>query len=303
MTFDPRSLGPLYPFRSHFFDRGGLRLHYVDEGAGDPVVMVHGNPTWSFYYRELIKALSPKYRVIAPDHIGCGLSDKPAKNRYDYRLKTRIDDLEALLEHLGIRERVTLVVHDWGGAIGMGYAARHPERVARLVVLNTAAFGLPKGKSFPRALWPARFLKPAQWLILHLNAFAWVASRTAAKKPLSPAVRAAYLAPYDTPENRIATLEFVRDIPLEPADASYGTLQQVHRGLANFRRTPSLICWGMKDFVFDVAFLRQWKLELPSAEVYTFEDAGHYVLEDAGPQIINLVQRFLENHPPGKIMS
>lgn len=300
MTFNPRRLGALYPFEPKTFDRNGLKMNYVDEGQGDPVVMVHGNPTWSFYYRELIKGLSGQCRTIAPDHIGCGLSDKPGKDRYDYRLKSRIDDLEALLEHLGIREKITLVIHDWGGAIGMGYAVRHPERVARLVVLNTAAFGLPKGKSFPMALRPARFMKAAQWLILKFNAFAGIAAWTASKQGLSSEVRAAYLAPYDTPEHRIATLEFVKDIPLGPKDPSYGTLRNIHKGLAHFRQTPSVICWGMKDFVFDKAFLRQWKLELPSAEVYTFEKAGHYVLEDAGPQILNIVKLFLEKYPLGE---
>lgn len=300
MTFNPRNLGKLYPFEPKSFDRGGLKMSYVDEGQGDPIVMVHGNPTWSFYYRELIRGLSGSCRTIAPDHIGCGLSDKPGKDRYDYRLKSRIDDLEALLEHLEVREKITLVIHDWGGAIGMGYAVRHPDRIARLVVLNTAAFGLPQGKRFPMALRPARFSKAAQWSILKFNAFAAIAARTASRKGLASEVRAGYLAPYDTPEHRIATLEFVKDIPLEPKDPSFETLRKIHKGLAHFRQTPSVICWGMKDFVFDKAFLRQWKLELPSAEVYTFENAGHYVLEDAGPQILNIVKLFFEKSPVDK---
>src|SRR3954447_4449252 len=108
-------------------DRGGLRLHYLDEGEGEPVVMVHGNPTWSFYYRRLVEALSPSHRVIVPDHIGCGLSDKPDDARYQYTLESRVDDLEGLLDHLGIKGDVTLVVHDWGGMIGFTYAARRPE--------------------------------------------------------------------------------------------------------------------------------------------------------------------------------
>ena len=115
-------------------DRGGLRLHYIDEGSGDPVVMLHGNPTWSFYYRHLIEDLRDSYRVIVPDHIGCGLSDKPDDSRYDYTLASRVDDLERLLDHLGLDRDLTLVLHDWGGIIGMAFAARHPERIARLVV-------------------------------------------------------------------------------------------------------------------------------------------------------------------------
>ena len=134
------------------FDRGGLRLHYIDEGSGEPVVMLHGNPTWSFFYRHLIDALRGSHRVIVPDHIGCGLSDKPDDSRYTYTLASRVDDLELLLDHLGLESDLTLVMHDWGGMIGMTYAARHPERIARLVVSNTAAFHKPPAKPMPRAL-------------------------------------------------------------------------------------------------------------------------------------------------------
>ncbi len=132
----------------HDLDLGGLRYHYLDEGQGEPVVMVHGNPSWSFYYRHLVEALRDNHRCIVPDHIGCGLSDKPDDARYEYTLSRRAADLEALLDHLGIEGPLTLVMHDWGGMIGMTYATRHPERIARLVVLNTAAFHLPASVSF-----------------------------------------------------------------------------------------------------------------------------------------------------------
>src|SRR6516165_91136 len=143
----------LYPFESHYFDSNGLRLHYLDEGRGDPIVMLHGNPTWSFYFRNLVLALRGRHHCIVPDHIGCGLSDKPTAEQYDFSLKSRIDDLEQLLEHLNLRDNVTLVLHDWGGMIGMGYAVRHPERIRRLIVLNTAAFHKPAAKRLPWGLW------------------------------------------------------------------------------------------------------------------------------------------------------
>ncbi|MDH3999398.1 MAG: alpha/beta fold hydrolase, partial [Desulfuromonadales bacterium] len=117
-----------YPFENNFLDLNGLKYHYLDEGQGDVVVMVHGNPSWSYYYRNLAKALRDDYRVIAPDHIGCGLSDKPGDDAYEYTLRQRVDDLDALLAHLDVNEKITLVVHDWGGMIGMAYAARYPER-------------------------------------------------------------------------------------------------------------------------------------------------------------------------------
>src|SRR5947209_19836323 len=155
----------------HDFDREGLRLHCLDEGEGEPVVMVHGNPTWSFYYRGLVDGLRDSYRTIVPDHIGCGLSDKPDDSRYDYTLESRIADREALLDHLGLDRGLTLVVHDWGGAIGLGYATRHPERVSRLVILNTAAFHLPKTKAFPWPLWLCRDTPLGAFLVRGLNAF------------------------------------------------------------------------------------------------------------------------------------
>ena len=153
-------------------DRSGLNLHYLDEGQGEPVVMVHGNPTWSFYYRRLVERLSPVYRTVVPDHIGCGYSDKPDDARYAYTLASRVDDLEALLDDLGIDRNVTLVMHDWGGMIGMTYAARHPERIARLVVMNTAAFHMPRAKSLPWALGVCRDTPIGSWLVRGLNAFA-----------------------------------------------------------------------------------------------------------------------------------
>ncbi len=297
MSFDLSPFRTLYPFESHYVTRGGLRQHYLDEGQGPPVVMVHGNPTWSFYYRDLVTALRDRFRVVVPDHIGCGLSDKPGDDRYSYRLASRIDDLEALLEELGIVRDVTLVTHDWGGAIGFGWAARHPDRVARLVILNTAAFPLPASKKLPWQLGMVRDLRVMGWLVQGLNAFARIAAWVGPKSRLPALVRRAYLAPYDSWQNRIATLRFVQDIPLGPDDPSWPTALEVQAGLANLRDRPALICWGARDFIFDDHFLRQWQLELPKAEVHRYPGAGHYVLEDARDEIVPRVCEFLAAHP------
>ena len=178
MKTRPIDLAPfrhLYPFTSRYADVNGFRMHYVDEGRGEPVIMLHGNPTWSFYFRELIQGLSGRYRAVAPDHIGCGLSDTPRSCAYAYRLKNRVDDLEALLAHLGLTRDITLVLHDWGGMIGAAYALRDVRRIARLIVLNTAAFLKPGGKPLPLALRLIRrtplFAVPA---VLGLNLFARV---------------------------------------------------------------------------------------------------------------------------------
>lgn len=288
----------LYPFKNNFLDLNGLQYHYLDEGNGDPVVMVHGNPSWSFYYRDLAKSLREHCRVIVPDHIGCGLSDKPGDDTYSYTLKQRVDDLESLLDQLEVRSRITLVVHDWGGMIGMAYASRHPERIARLVILNTAAFHLPAGKSFPLALRICRDTAFGAFLVQQLNMFALLAARVGCKRnPMPPAIRGAYCAPYDTPANRIATLRFVQDIPLKPEDPGYALISEIESGLERFATLPMMICWGLKDFVFDAHFFNEWQRRFPHAEVHAFADCGHYILEDAKDEVIPLIAQFLAAHP------
>lgn len=209
MVDQASALEPHYPFKSHFLEIDGHRMHYVDEGTGPVVVMLHGNPTWSFYYRHLISGLSDRFRVIAPDHIGCGLSEKPRV--YPYTLATHIDNVDRLLEHLEVSD-VTLAVHDWGGAIGFGWAMRRPQRVKRFVVFNTAAF--LEGRTPLRIRlcgWPI----VGEVLVRGFNAFARSALHMASKVPgrMTPEIRRGYLMPYDSYGHRVAILRFVRDIP------------------------------------------------------------------------------------------
>jgi haloalkane dehalogenase len=288
----------LYPFKSNYIDLSGLKYHFLDEGTGDPVVMVHGNPTWSFYFRKLIEELSTQFRTVAPDHIGCGLSDKPDLKQYDYRLKSRVDDLETLLDHLEIKEKITLVVHDWGGVIGMAYAVRHPERINRIVIMNTAAFLLPKGKKLPFRLWVIRNIKPfATVAVQGFNLFAYGALFMASHKGLGKDVKSGLIAPYNSWNNRIATLKFVQDIPVSPKDSSYRLVKYVDENLYKLSHIPMLICWGRHDFVFDMAYLSEWQRRFPNAKVHAFTDAGHYVLEDVPNEIVVLVKDFLTQHP------
>jgi len=286
----------LYPFEPHWLTLpSGHRMHYVDEGPRDaPVVlMLHGNPTWSFYWRRLISALRSSHRVIAPDHIGCGKSDKPGDEAYRYRLAQRVQDIESLVGQLGLQD-ITLAVHDWGGMIGMGWAHRHPDLVARLVVLNTAAFPMPSTKRLPASLWLARDTKAGALLVRGFNAFARGATRLAVTRVRLPkAVRDGLCAPYDSWDHRRAVLRFVQDIPLKEADPSFSIVRDVGEHLHQFNDRPVLICWGDRDFVFDDHFLRVWKSALPDAEVHQFPDCGHYVLEDAPVEIEQLVRGFL----------
>jgi haloalkane dehalogenase len=289
--------GDLYPFTSHFLERNGLKYHFIDEGNGDPIVMLHGNPTWSFYFRTLVKELSSEYRTIVPDHIGCGLSDKPDSNIYDYRLKSRVDDIEALLAFLGIRKKITLVLHDWGGMIGMSYAIRHPESIARLVVMNTAAFLPPLGKRIPIRLKIIRNFKPfANIAVLGFNLFAYSALFMASHKGLSREVKSGLIAPYNCWKNRIAILKFVQDIPMSAKDPSYGLVKETDENLNQFSKIPMLICWGRYDFVFDTEYLDEWKRRFPNAEVYCYPEAGHYVLEDVPDKIVPHIHDFLKRH-------
>lgn len=281
-----------YPFASHWLDLDGVRYHYLDEGRPDapPVLMLHGNPTWSFYYRHLVSALRGDYRVVVPDHIGCGLSDKPQD--YNYCLEQHLANLERLIEHLGLCQ-INLVVHDWGGAIGMGYATRHPENVDHLVVLNTAAFYQP---ALPLRIKMCRLPLLGDVLLRGLNAFARLALpwATVHHERLTPAVRAGYLAPYDSWANRVAILRFVQDIPLERGHRSRPLLDRIEANLYLLTRHPMLIVWGARDFCFTVrGFLTEWQARFPYAETRVVPDAGHYVLEDAHEHIAPWIHEFL----------
>jgi len=295
---------PDYSFDHHYHSVKGLRLHYLDEGPKngdgntDPVVMVHGNPSWSFYYRKLVLALRSDYRCIVPDHIGMGMSDKPDDEIYRFTLDQRVDDLESLLDHLNVTDNITLVLHDWGGMIGMAYATRYPERIKRLVILNTSAFHLPKGKSVPWQLKLSRIPVVGAVLNQGFNIFARGAvKQCVTRTSMSPEVTAAYLAPYDNWSHRRAIKKFVFDIPLKAGNAAYQTVDHVDKTIGQFSAIPMLVCWGLKDFVFDRHFLKEWETRFPDAEFHRFEDVGHYILEDAPEDVIPLVLQFLQAHP------
>jgi haloalkane dehalogenase len=277
-----------YPFQSRFIDVGGHRLAYLDEGQGPTVVMVHGNPSWSYLYRNLVSNLRDRYRCIVPDHLGCGFSDKPAD--YPYRLYNHIDNLERLLDSLGV-DRCVLVVHDWGGAIGMGWAGKNPERVAGVVVLNTAAF---RSQRIPLRIAVCRWPILGPLLVRGLNGFAGAAVSMAVTQPMRPEVAKGFLAPYDSWQNRIAVLRFVEDIPMDERHPSWAILVAIEDSLERLRTCPLLLCWGGQDFCFNDEFYHEWQRRFPQAEAHYFADAGHYVLEDALPRIQPLIERFLQ---------
>jgi haloalkane dehalogenase len=282
----------LYPFASHHATIGGQRMHYVDEGSGRPFLLVHGNPTWSFHWRNLILALRDRYRLVAPDHIGCGLSDKPQS--YDYCLARHIDNLVQFVETLDLRE-VILLAQDWGGAIGLGAALHMPDRFARFVLFNTAAFCPTRKLKIPWRIRICRTPLLGTLAIRGLNAFVRAAFRMAIEKTerITPDVRAGITAPYDTWSNRIAIDRFVRDIPTSSRHPSYATLADIEQNLSLLAHKPIQLIWGMRDWCFTPAFLDRFLDFFPHAEVHRIEDAGHWVVEEAHEKIAPIVEQFV----------
>ena len=279
-----------YPFESHWFEVDGRTLHYIDEGHGPVLLMVHGNPTWSFAWRKLVKDLRRDFRVIAIDHLGCGFSEKP-QDRDVYTLDGHIRRLMTLVRLLDLRQ-ITLFAHDWGGAIGMGCAGRAAERFQQFVLMNTGAF---RSQAIPFRISLCRIPLLGKLADRGLNLFARAALTMAVEKPLSAAARTGLIAPYDSWAHRIAVHEFVQDIPLGPAHRSYATLTEVEESLEQFRDHPVQFIWGMKDWCFTPAdFLREFQRRFPAAQTLEVKDAGHYVFEHAPDAVIQQSRLFLD---------
>jgi len=284
----------LYPFESNFLNVEGHDLHYIDKGEGRPVIMVHGNPTWSFYFRNLIQELSQDYRAIAMDHIGCGFSDKPDAKNYDYTLESRVRDLDTLINSLNLKEKISLIVHDWGGMIGLAWAVDHLDRVDKIIITNTSGFFLPQEKEFPFLLWLVKYIRPfAVPAVLGFNGFAKTALLLCSKKGLSKKVKKGLVAPYNSWKNRIATLKFVQDIPIDKKDRSFDLVEHVDMNLKKLDESQLMFLWGAKDFVFDLAFLNEFRRRFSGAKTRVFHDAGHYLFEDKKKETMDEIKAFL----------
>jgi len=286
----PQNLKNEYPFDTNSLSlKSGHKLNYVDEGdkSKPVIIMLHGNPTWSFYYRNLVKTLKSDYRVIVPDHIGCGLSDKPQD--YTYRLEDHISNVLELISHLGLT-KYSLVVHDWGGAIGFGVATRNPNAVEKIAALNTGAF---RSQEIPKSINICRIPFIGENIVRVFNGFAFPATFMAVKKPLSKEVKAGFLLPYNNYKNRIATAKFVLDIPMSESHPSYDTLKTLEDKLTTLT-CPIKLFWGEKDFCFTMNFHNRFKDFFPKAESKTYPYAGHYVLEDAKDEIMGDIQSFFQ---------
>ncbi len=279
----------IYPFEARYAKIKGYDYHYVDEGSGDPIVMVHGNPTWSFLFRRLVADLGDSYRVVAPDHLGFGLSDKPSN--IPYRLETHIDNFEEFMLSLDL-EDVTLLVHDWGGPIALGFAVRHPEKVKRLIITNTAAFAsvqIPWRLALCKTPWLG-------WkLMVDMNLFIKKALTTTVEKPLAENVKLGYTLPFKNKADRMAIGKFVQDIPMKPEHPSFEVLLGVEHGLWMFRDTPVSVIWGMRDWCFTPDFLERWIDIFPHADILKLKQAGHWLFEDAHEDIAPFIRHFVES--------
>jgi haloalkane dehalogenase len=285
-----------FPFAPYYHVIDGFRMHFVDEGRGDPIVLLHGDPTWSYLYRNFIPPLSRRHRCIAPDHMGMGKSDTP-RAHFPYRLSRHIANLENLLLHLNL-QRITLVAHDWGGPVGLGFASRHPQRIKRLVLMNTWAFAPWPGGPLPRLLELIRSDRGERF-VLEKNGYLEPAlmGTTYHSECLTPTVMDAYRAPFPTPASRLALLSWSRDIPFSEADPSYGEMKRVERGLRHFTRTPTLLIWGMRDPVLPEPVMRRWQEVFPHATAHAIDDASHFVPEDAPELAVARIEEFLDVHP------
>lgn len=286
-----------YPFESNWLGTPAGRVHYVDERpAGDSqgvVLFVHGNPTWSFHWRRLIKAMSPTHRCVAIDHLGCGLSDKPQKA---HKLDERITDLGRLVDALDLRN-VTLVAQDWGGAIGLGAMLDRQDRLDRILLFNTGAW---PPSAIPARIAVCRTPGLGKLALQGGNVFSRAAltMTLSRRRGLEPAAVAGYLAPYNTWANRRAVYEFVADIPTKPTEPTWRTLAAIEDRLPQLATKPARLVWGMKDWCFaPKVCLPKFQGAWPDAETFELADVGHWVVEDAQEESLQRLQEFVtEGH-------
>ena len=281
-----------FPFKPNYLDLGYFKMHYVDEGKGDPIVMLHGDPTWGYLWRNFIPALSNTHRVIVPDHMGMGKSSVPDEPD-PYLLKHHIFNLEQLILHLKLMN-ITLIVHDWGGPGGLGFAVRHPELIKKLVLTNTWSFAEWPVGEFPRLIEIIRSTK-GESFVLEKNGYVKRALLGTANYPdhYTDDVMNAYLAPFPSPESRKALLCWSRDITVKKGDPSYDEIKHIEDNLSLFKDLPVLIIWGMLDLVLPGLVLEKWRQIYPHSKVCEINDANHFLHEDAPKRVLAEIKNFI----------
>lgn len=277
----------MYPFAPHYLETGEGRLHYVDEGEGAVVVLVHGTPVWSFLYRDLIRELSHDHRVIAVDHLGFGLSDKPADA--GYRPEDHARRLELLIEQLAVRD-ITLVVHDFGGPIGLSYATRHPDHVRALVLFNTWLWSLEGTQAEKISRFMAGPIGRFLYTRLNFSPKVLVKGMFGEKHKLTREVHRHYIDAFPTAAERLAPWTLAKE--LIGSGDWYANLWALRDRFAD---KPALVLWGMKDPAFTVDVLHRWKSTLTNARFVELAQAGHFVQEEEPAAVAREVRAFLRD--------
>jgi len=274
-----------FPFEPRYADQDGLRMHYVHEGEGDPVLCLLGEPTWSYLYRKMIPTLSRAARVVAPDYLGFGRSDKPTDRGW-YSFDRHYGSILGLVESLEL-ERLTVVVQDWGGPIGMRLAVEQPERVARLVILNTGVGG---GRA-PNDVW-LRFRDVVRAAGDDFQPGRLI--RTASVRGLSDEAMAAYDAPFPTPESKAGPIMFPEQVPTEPEHPNAAPMLAIREAMKEWQK-PTLVLFGDSDPIFPPEVADRIAELIPGAlPAETIANAGHFVQEDAGEEVAARIVRFLD---------
>jgi haloalkane dehalogenase len=294
---------PEFPFESRFVSVDGQRLHYVDEGRGEPLLMLHGNPTWSYLYRHFIRDLRPDHRCLALDHLGYGYSEKPPHG--DYSMRAHIMRLSGFVSKLGLKD-LTLVVQDWGGIIGLGWAVRNKHLVKRLVIMNTTGFPLPSRQTLlemkPKPwgllmLYPLKIPGLGELFVQGANGFvkALLPAGIHHRERLDSQVMGGYLDPYATWSSRRAHLKSVRQIPISPRHPTWRLLQEIGAELDGWQ-VPTQLIWGMRDPVFVPWFLEEFERRLPNhAPSVKIDDASHFLQDDRPDRIVPVIRQFMQN--------
>jgi pimeloyl-ACP methyl ester carboxylesterase len=298
MTEPDWRFGGLWPYEPRYFASADGAMHYVDEGPRQaaPVVMLHGNATWGFLYRDFIAALADAgHRAIAPDHLGFGRSEKPSGSEH-YDVARHAARLDALLESLDLHD-VTLVVCEWGASLGLAWAIAHPERVSRLFVLNSPPPQLPiMDVALPLPIRAFRAPGLGELMVKGLGMFTrGFLFHAAVVHPerLTKQIQAAYLAPHPSWDSRTAVLAFPRQIPFRPAGPVAEMSLRLQREIGALAERPARIVWGERDISFGPEMLEQWEALLPGAAVTRIQDAGHCIQEDATEQVVGELLEFL----------
>ena len=275
-----------FPFEPHYMELNGFKMHYIDEGSGDPILCLHGMPTWGYLYRNFIEKLSKGFRVVVPDQMGFGKSDVPENKRY--LMEEHVSNLKKFILKLDLR-KITLIIQDWGGPIGFGFAVDYPERIKALVIMNTSVGVMKEG----RKPWYAPLEEKGIYSEFIKNVSNLIKMGIYNKDKITETLLKAYSAPFTKEGSYKGALAWPKDIPIGDSHPSAEIMRHVRNNLKNLKEKPKVLIWGMKDPIFPEKMISWWQKIYPNIEVHRIEEASHFLQEDAPDKIISIIQNFL----------